>query len=253
MDPNGAIAVEPPRQMLLRSQGPVDQLDTTQLNPAGCYIRSYNKNGQSNVNAGYNTVSLQIKEKRRQLVSIIVTFLGNDPRYWFEPSLRPVALPVRPLDWSTTLLQQLRVFAQSLPCDPRNTTVDQRLSVAYQKMLAEASGTLYCSANSVNMQQIHESFQKIDERDELHQHLVNKVQAMQEEIAEFVEGKKKDVHDLEVMENRLKNMPDSDLEVFRLRERITWLAEELDTRREQASDDQMQAAIFELQRALGFY
>lgn len=239
--------------MLLRSRGPVDQLDTTQLNPAGCYIRSYNKNGQSNVNASYNTVSLQIKEKRRQLVFNIVAILGNDPRGWFESSLRLVALPVRPLDWSTTLLQQLCVFAQSLPCDLRSTTVGQRLSVAWQKMLAETSGSHDCSANGVNTQQTNGYFQKTDERDELYQHLVNKVQAMQEEIAELVKGKKQDVHDIEVLENRLKNMPDSDLEVLRLRERISWLAEELDTRREQASNDQMQAAIFELQRALGFY
>jgi hypothetical protein len=125
--------------MLLRSQGPVDQLDTTQLSPAGRYVRSYAPNGQCNVNAGYHTVSLQIKERRSALVFNIVAILGNDPRYWFEPSLRPVGLPVRPLDWSTTLLQQLCIFAQSLPCDPRNTSVDERLSVAHGKMLADVS------------------------------------------------------------------------------------------------------------------
>lgn len=141
MDANGATAVLTSQQMLLRSQGLVDQLDTTQLNLAGRYIRSYHHNGQCNVNASYHTVSLQIKESRRELVFNIVAILGNDPRYWFEPSLRPDELPVRPLDWSTTLLQQLCAFAQSLPCDPRNTSVNERLRVAHQTMLAEAFGS----------------------------------------------------------------------------------------------------------------
>ena len=127
--------------MLLRSQGPVDQLNTTQLNPAGRYIRSYNHNGQCNVNASYHTVSLQIKERRRELIFNIVAILGNDPRDWFEPSLRPRELPVRPLDWSTTLLQQLCNFAQSLPCGTRITSVDERISVARQKMLVEVYGS----------------------------------------------------------------------------------------------------------------
>lgn len=65
--------------MLLRSQGLVDQLDTTQLNPAGHYIRSCNHNGQCNVNASYHTVSLQIKERRRELVFNLFAILGNEP------------------------------------------------------------------------------------------------------------------------------------------------------------------------------
>ena len=148
--------MQPSQQMLLRSQGPVDQLDTTQLSPAGRYVRSYNINGHCNINASYHTVGLQIKEKRRELVFTIVTILGNDPRSWFASSLRPVALPIRPLDWSTIVLQQLCVFAQSLPCDPRNTSVDERLSVAHQKMLAEASGSpgFDSSINCANMQQM---------------------------------------------------------------------------------------------------
>lgn len=129
MDANKATSVQPSQQMLLRSQGPVDQLDTTQLIPAGCYVRSYNHNGHCNINASYHTVSLQIKEKRRELVSNIVAILVNDPRHWFEPSLRPAGLPVRPLDWSTTLLQQLCTFAQSLPCGQSITSVDEGDSV----------------------------------------------------------------------------------------------------------------------------
>ena len=65
MNGNGATTAHPLKQMLLRSQGSVDQLDTTQLNPAGRYIRSYHHNGQCNVNASYHTVSLQIKERPR--------------------------------------------------------------------------------------------------------------------------------------------------------------------------------------------
>jgi hypothetical protein len=249
---NGASTVEPSHEMLLRSHGPVDQLDTTRLSPAGSYVRSYNKNGQSNVNASYNTVSLQIKEKRRKLVMTIVACLGNNPRYWFEDSLRPAKLPVRPLDWSTTLLKQLRIFAESLPCDPRNTTVEQRLCLAHQKMLAEASRSNDCSANSVSMQQTDESFQERNEQDDLHQSLLNKIQGMKEEIDELLEEQKKNVEDLEVYEDRLRSMPAFDLEVLRVRERFIWMESYLATKREQATNDQVQAAISELERAFSF-
>ena len=252
MDAKKVNDVEPARQMLLRSQGPVDQLDTTQLSPAGSYIRSYNHNGHSNVNASYHTVSLKIKERRRELVVIIVALLGNDPRYWFEPSLRPVALPVRPLDWSTTLLQRLRVFAQSLPCDPRSTTIEQRLKLAHQKMLAEASGAYDCSANSVNTQQPDDPSQESNEHYKYDQHSLNKVQAMREEIAELEGEKWRDEMDLEVLENRLKDRPKLELEVFHLRERNAWLEYDFAVRNRQASSDQIQAAIAEHQRALGF-
>lgn len=237
MDANKVNDVEPARQMLLRSQGPVDQLDITQLSPAGRYVRSYNHNGQSNVNASYHTVSLKIREKRRELVVIIVAFLGNDPRYWFEPSLRPVALPVRPLDWSTTLLQRLRVFAESLPCDPRSTTIEQRLKLAHQKMLTEASGSDDCSANGVNVQQPDEPSQNSNEHEKYDQHSLDKLQAMREEIAELEEEKWRDEMDLEVLENRLKNRPELELEVFNLRERNAWSEHDFAMRTRQASSD----------------
>ena len=239
MDAKKVNDVEPARQMLLRSQGPVDQLDTTQLSPAGSYIRSYNHNGHSNVNASYHTVSLKIKERRRELVVIIVALLGNDPRYWFEPSLRPVALPVRPLDWSTTLLQRLRDFAESLPCDPRSTTIEQTLKLAHQKMLAEASGSYDCSASSVNTQQPDEPSLDSNEHEKHDQHSLDKLQAMREEIAELEEEKWRDEMDLEVLENRLKNRPELELEVFHLRERNAWLEYDLAMRTRQASNDQI--------------
>lgn len=256
MDANGANTVEPLRQMLLRSQGPVDQLDTTHLSPAGSYVRSYNKNGQSNVNGSYNTVSLQIKEKRRELVMIIVAFLGNDPRDWFVSSLRPDPLPVRPLDWSTTLLQRLRIFAQSLPCDLRSTTGEQRLSIAHQKMLAEA-GFHDSSANCNNAQQTNEPVLESDsnEHNKLHQACSDKVQAMREEneeIDEMREEKWRNYLDLEVLENRLKEMRRYEQEVQYLRTRNAWLDLGFAIERQQASYDRLQADISKQQRALGF-
>jgi hypothetical protein len=243
MDANRANTVEPLRQMLLRSQGPVDQLDTTHLNPAGSYVCSYNYNGQCNVNASYNTFSLQIREKRRELVCIIVAILGNDPRDWFERSLKPRELQVRPLDWSTTLLQRLRIFAQSLPCDLRSTTVGQRLRVAHQKMLAEA-GSYDNSAKYLNTQQTNEPSPKSDsnEHNRLHQICSDKVQAMREEneeIDEMQEEKWRNDLDLEVLENRLKDMPKIEQEVQYLRTRNAWLDLGLAIERQQASYDQI--------------
>jgi hypothetical protein len=127
------------RQIRLPSQGPVDLLDTTHMSPAGSYVRSHNKhNQQCNVNASYHTVSLKIKERRLMLVIFIVLVLGADQRYWCAADLRPDNLLLSPLDWSRTLLQNLGVFARSLPCDTRNTTVEHRLRVAHEAMLAEA-------------------------------------------------------------------------------------------------------------------
>lgn len=256
MNANGANNVEPFQQMLLRSQGPVDQLDTTHLSPAGSYVRSYNQNGQSNVNASYNTLSLQIREKRRELVCIIVAILSNDPRGWFERSLKPEPLPVRPLDWSTTLLQRLRMFAQSLPCDLRSTTVGQRLRVAHQKMLAEA-GSHDSSADCNNAQQTNEPVPESDsnEHDKLHQACSDKVQAMREEneeIGEMREEKWRNDLDLEVLENRLKEMRRYEQEVQYLRTRNAWLDLGFAIERQQASYDQLQADISKQQRALGF-
>lgn len=256
MDANRANTVEPLQQMLLRSQGPIDQLDTTHLSPAGSYVRSFNKNGQSKVNASYNTVSLQIKEKRRELVKTLVAFFGNDPRDWFERSLRPHPLPVRPLDWSTTLLQRLRIFAQSLPCDPRSTTVYQRLSVAHQKMLAEA-GSHDSSADCNNAQQTNEPLPESDsnEHNKLHQACSDKVQAMREEneeIGDMREEKWRNDLDLDFLENRLKEMRRYEQEVQYLRTRNAWLDLGFAIERQQASYDQLQADISKQQRALGF-
>ncbi|GAB7332815.1 hypothetical protein MBLNU13_g04541t1 [Cladosporium sp. NU13] len=119
-------------------------------------------------------------------------------------------------------------------------------------MLAEASGSYDCSANGVNTQQTDEPSQDSNKHDKDHQYLFNKVQGMREEIAELEEEKEMDEMDLKVLENRLKNRPDVELEVLRLRERNASLEANFAIRGRQASSDQIQAAINELQRALGF-
>ena len=75
---------------------------------------------------------------------------------------------------------------------------------------------------------------------------------MREEIAELEGEKWRDEMDLEVLENRLKDRPKLELEVFHLRERNAWLEYDFAVRNRQASSDQIQAAIAEHQRALGF-
>jgi hypothetical protein len=133
MDANETNAAQLQRQPMLRSQGPLYPLDTTHLNPANCYVRSYDCHEQCNVNASYNTVSLSIKEKRRKLVTEIATFLGHYSGHWYAQRVRPRDLPKHPLDWSTVLLKRLCGFAQSLP---HGITVEQRLDTAHQTMLA---------------------------------------------------------------------------------------------------------------------
>lgn len=138
--------------MQLQSQGSMNLLSTTLLNPARSYIRSYDFKKRYNVHASYYTVGLQMKERRQALVVTIAAILGSDSRYWFAPSLKPVNLPAHPLDWSTTLLQQLCTFAESIPLDVRNTAIDQRLVLAHQFMLTEAvnSSTSDSSPNSTS-------------------------------------------------------------------------------------------------------
>jgi hypothetical protein len=213
MDANGTTTAALSRQMQLRSQGPVDPLDTTHLNPGSCYVRSYNHNQQYNVNASYYTVSLTIKERRRDLIAIIADILGGDPRHWFEYSLRPVNLPLRPLDWSTTLLQQLRVFAQSLPCDMHNTSVNQRLRVAHDKMRTEASnsygseGTVICAKTD----QPGESSRTVNEHDENcqlradKQELLNQIQALNEESFGWDLLKELQVSEINDLKDELNN------------------------------------------------
>lgn len=266
MDANGANTVEPACQMLLRSQGPVDQLDTTQLSPAGSYVRSYNHNGQPNVNASYHTVSLKIKERRRELVVIIVAVLGNDPRYWFAPSLRPLHLPIRPLDWSTTLLQQLCVFAQSLPCDLRNTMVDHRLSVAHQTMLTEASPSAGSDkpAKCDDTHQGDEQSFSGKEHEQLCQararnlDLLNQIHALDDEV--FGCNLQKGFDDLRIseLEEELKakalELSECNQELERSRESNAWADHNLVlAMRLQASNDQVQIVLSGHQRALGFF
>jgi hypothetical protein len=131
MDSNGTNASQLHSNPILRSQGPLHPLDLTHLNPANCYVRSYDCNQRCNVNASFNAVGLQIREKRKKLVTEIAALLGHFSGHWYEPKARPRGLPWHPLDWSSTLLQQLCELARSLPCD---ITAEQRLVVAHKAM-----------------------------------------------------------------------------------------------------------------------
>jgi len=266
MDANEATTVQPSRQMMLRSQGPVDQLDTTSLSPAGSYVRSSNHNGQFNVHASYHTVSLQIKEKRRELVVIIVACLGNDPRSWFAPSLDTDGLPVRPLDWSTTLLQQLRNLVQSLPCDLHNTTLDQRLRIAHQNMLTESSASSR-SDNPASCNDTHqrdESSSTGNEHEELEEaraknlDLLNQIDALDDEI--FGHNLQKAFDDLQIsdlgeeMKITVSELSECRRELERSREINAWSGHNmvLAMKNLQFSNDQVQAVLSGHQRALGF-
>lgn len=147
---NNALQLQLQRQRMLRSQGPINTTETTHLNPANCYIRSYDCNQKLNVNASFNTVGLLIREKRKKLVTEIASLLGDYSGDWYAPSLRPRNLPLHPLDWSSTLLKQLCEFVQFLP---RDITVEHRLALAHQAMLGGRRDTdkIEHSAASANM------------------------------------------------------------------------------------------------------
>jgi hypothetical protein len=209
------------RQPMLRSQGPLYPLDTTHLNPANCYVRSYDCHEQCNVNASYNTVSLSIKEKCRKLVTEIATLLGHYSGHWYAQRVRPRDLPKHPLDWSTVLLKRLSGFAQSLP---HGITVEQRLDIAHQTMLAteqhpagpdsaaestslhdategHTSG-LESSAEPVNTHDAKEPTHTSDEEVKLeqlrahNQRLIDEVQGMREELEEL-EGDR-DIYEIDL-------------------------------------------------------
>ena len=197
---------------------------------------------------------------------IIVAVLGYDPRNWFEPSLRPLHLPIRPLDWSTTLLQQLCVFAQSLPCDRRNTTVGQRLSVAHQTMLTEASPSTG-SDKPANCDDTHQGDERSfggKEHEQLCQararnlDLLNQIHPLDDEV--FGCNLQKGFDDLRIsdLEEELKvkalELSGCNQELERSRESNAWADHSLVLAiRLQASNDQVQIVLSGHQRALGFF
>lgn len=265
MDASGVNAFPSPRQMGLRSQGPVDPLEFTQLNPAGCYIRSYTHDQQCHVNASYHTVSLQIKERRRKLIEGIRTILGTDPHYWFPQPLRPVDLPLHPWDWSTSLLQWLCTFAQSLPCDTRNTTAEQRLDVAHQSMLNRAANSSgpdnsVNSTTSAHTRQVEKPSYNSSKDEELDQlraknlDLTNQVEAITEELT--VPQLLNEIGDKEIDPGRFQNaataLPDCARELRETMEQNNWLERELAKRQLQDSNDAVQVVLSQLQQALGF-
>lgn len=259
MDANEATMLSVSRQMQLRSQGPINLLDTTLLNPARSYVRSYDFKKRYNVNASYYTVSLQIKERRRELVVNIVAILGNDSRYWFASSLRPINLPTHPLDWSTTLLQQLCTFAESLPLDIRNTAIDQRIGLAHRIMLTEAansskSDSTADSANTCQPDKVSEASDKNEEPSDLRFEKVetlDELRALRDEIANMAEQKSTAERDNVNLKDQLKHTAEAlskcEAELEALREENAW------TERSLAMRDRVQTVLTEHQRAFGFF
>lgn len=258
MDPHGATMPFVSRQMRLRSQGSIDLLDTTLLNPARSYIRSYDFKRRCNVNAGYYTVGLPIKNRRRELVFAIVAILGDDSRYWFAPSLKPVNLPAHPLDWSTILLQQLCTFAESLPLDVRNTAIDQRLGLAHQIMLTEAANSSRSdsSADSANTHQPDKPSNSSNENEELSDlrirnvDLLDEIRAVRDEMVNMAEQKSTADRDIVNLKDQLKHsaaaLSECEKELENLRVENAW------TERGLAMRDRVQTVLTEHQRAFGF-
>lgn len=196
MEADASNAVQLQRQ--IRSHGPINTTETTHLNPADCYIRSYDCNQNCNVNASFYTVGLVSREKRKRLVTEISSLLGEYSGDWYAPSLRSHNLPLHPLDWSSTLLQQLCSFAQSFP---RNITVEQRLAQAHQAMLkgncattgsahsAEGANTANSEAKSSSTEQtpINDQNVEVELLRAENQRLLNDIQAMQEELQPWID------------------------------------------------------------------
>lgn len=198
MEAHGNNAFQLQRQRMLRSQGPINVTVTTHLNPAGCYICSYDCNEKCNVNASFNTVGLLIREKRKKLVTEIASLLGDYSGDWYAPSLRPRNLPLHPLDWSSTLLQQLCKFVQFLP---RDIPTEQRLALAHQAMLGgrhdtgrtEHPAETAKMANPDTMSYTNETSSVDGQNTEVEklraeaQRLLDQIQAMEEEVTSFAD------------------------------------------------------------------
>jgi hypothetical protein len=189
MDANDINAAQLQQQPMLRSQGPLYPLDTTHLNPANCYVRSYDCHEQCNVNTSYNTVSLSIKENRRKLVTEIATMLGHYSGHWYAQRVRPRDLPKHPLDWSTAVLKRLCEFTQALP---HGITIEQRLDIAHRTMLAteglpSRSDSPATSVNTHNAKKsTHTSDQaKLQRLRAWNRHLSDQVRGMHEEIRDL--------------------------------------------------------------------
>lgn len=177
---NTARAVLP---HMLRSQGPLSAFDDKFLNDPDRYVRSYNIiNRHTNVNTSFQTVNLQVKKKRKQLVAKIARLLGEYPRHWFAEEFRPRNLPLHPLDWSTILLQDLHNEAQLLP--PHYTS-DQRLAEIHRYMFQENQRQLQrnASASAARAGNIAEPYNKRTEANDASVHREpTEVERLQREI-----------------------------------------------------------------------
>lgn len=258
MEANASNALQLQRQ--LRSHGPINTTETTHLNPPDCYIRSYDCNNNCNVNASFYTVGLVSRKKRKRLVTDISSLLGEYSGDWYAPSLRPHNLPLHPLDWSSTLLQQLCSFAQSFP---RNITVDQRLALAHQDMLCgnyATDGSAHSAGGAIAADSDTKSFTsgqvpinaqdfEVERLRAEKQQLLDQIQAMKEEAEPYV----KEVFELrdqkDAFEKATKELTACQQELSALYDRNSWV----ESRNEALRSHHIQTKVSQHKQAFDFY
>lgn len=248
---------------MLRSQGPLHPLDITQyLNPSDCYVRSYNASGRYNVNASYNTVCRSCREKRRNLVIEIAAVLGDYSGDWLPFEFRPRNLPLHPLDWSTTFLQFVCNFARqqraSAADQPQRSTPAQ-LHTDHNELFSAASdgsenldkiGDADESSGDGSKEEGVEALRKENQR------LIDRVQAMSDEVATRLKTLNAETFDMEVEHDQLTTtamtLLNTRQEIYDLRDRSERLSLALGEEELQAMNNRMQLLVSQQKNALGF-
>lgn len=259
-----------PHRHMTRSQGPVDPLDTTHLNPSDCYVRSYTWNGQYNVNASYNTVSLPIKEKRRKLVTEISLLLGTYAGDWFPLGLRPRYLPLHPLDWSTIFLQRLCNAGQHLA---HLHSIERRLFIvhnAMKRLYARPNADVPTphltafnnSADPGTSSHVNEPTEDSSKEEEFeglreeNQRLIDRVEAMSDEVAAWLKELTAQTFDMRVDHKQLEatamTLLNCRQEMLDLRDRSERLSQDVAQEELRSINDRMQTLVLQQAEALGF-
>lgn len=250
---------------MLRSQGPLHPLDTTQyLNPADCYVRSYNILGRYNVNASYKTVCNASRRKRRGLVTEIAAVLGNYSGDWLPFIFRPRNLPLHPLDWSTTFLQFVCEYARSR--QQRASVTDHDQNSAPTQLHADHDAVFSAASDgSENPDTISDADEPSGEGDKEkgldglrkeNMRLIDRVQAMSDEVATRLKTLNAETFDMKVEHDQLKTTAMTLLncrqEMFDLRDRSERLSLALSEEELQATNNRMQTLVLQQKDALGF-
>jgi len=166
------------------------------------------------------------------------------------------------LDWSTTLLQRLGAFAQSLPCDICNTTVGHRLSVAREAMLAEVSnssgpGSLGASEKMCQPDELPKTSNEHDELSHYRTqnlHLSDQVRAPEDEVSVLQACKELSIETIRGLEQQLKAAAaarvdyERELEEYRVND--AWSQRESALRELQARNQHVQTLLSEPRRVL---